>query len=72
MAPKFFYHGILQRNYRKMTITWSFSYNSFVKLYLYNMIHLLQGSTNLALLKDRTAHHAHVTCIHSYPVGAYS
>ena len=29
----FVYHGILQRNYRKMT--WSFSYNSFVKLSLY-------------------------------------
>ena len=24
---------ILQRNYRKMTIKWSFSYNSFVKFY---------------------------------------
>ena len=24
---------ILQRNYRKMTIFWSFSYNSFVKLH---------------------------------------
>ena len=24
---------ILQRNYRKMTISWSFSYNSFVKFY---------------------------------------
>ena len=23
--------SILQRNYRKMTISWSFSYNSFVK-----------------------------------------
>ena len=30
-----FYHGILQRNYRKMTIKWSFSYNSFVKFPLY-------------------------------------
>ena len=34
--PIFFYHDILQRNYRKMTI----SYNSFVKLPLYSMIHL--------------------------------
>ena len=33
-----FYHGILQRNYRKMTIIWSFSYNSFVKLLLYNTV----------------------------------
>ena len=32
MASKLFYHGILLRNYRKMTIKWSFSYNSFVKL----------------------------------------
>ena len=31
-CPKSFYHGTLQRNYRKMTI--SFSYNSFVKLSL--------------------------------------
>ena len=30
-GSQFFYHGILQRNYRKMTIKWSFSYNSFVK-----------------------------------------
>ena len=30
----FFYHGTLQMNYRKMTIKWSFSYNSFVKLSL--------------------------------------
>ena len=34
------FHGILQRNYRKMTIEWSFSYNSFVKLPFYNMVHL--------------------------------
>ena len=27
-----FYHGILQRNYRKMTFNWSFSYNCFVKI----------------------------------------
>ena len=33
VAPKYFYHGILQRNYRKMTIKWSFSYNFFVKFY---------------------------------------
>ena len=38
VALKYFYNGILQRNYRKMTIEWSFSYNSFVKLFLYNLI----------------------------------
>ena len=32
------FYGILQRNYRKMTIKWSFSYHSCVKLSLYNMI----------------------------------
>ena len=31
----FLYHCILQRNYWKMTIKWSFSYKSFVKLSLY-------------------------------------
>ena len=35
VALKCFYHGILQRDYRKMTIKWSFSYNSFLKLSLY-------------------------------------
>ena len=35
---KFFYYGILQWNYRKMK--WSFSYDSFVKLSLYNTINL--------------------------------
>ena len=30
-GSQIFYHGILQRNHRKMTIKWSFSYNSFVK-----------------------------------------
>ena len=35
-----FYHGILQKNCRKMIIKWSFSYNSFVKLSLYNMVNL--------------------------------
>ena len=41
VAPKrcFLCHGILQRNYRKMTIKWSFSYNSIVKLSLYNTVH---------------------------------
>ena len=34
VAPKRFYHGILQKNYRAMT------YNFFVKLSLYNEIHL--------------------------------
>ena len=43
-GSQFFYHGILQRNYRKMTIKWSFSYNSFVKFpiitwYTYNTVH---------------------------------
>ena len=37
---KYFYHGILQRNYGKMTMKWSFSYNYFVKLSLYYRIHL--------------------------------
>ena len=41
VAPKFFYCEILQRNYREMTIKWSFSYNSFVKLSLYIKIHSL-------------------------------
>ena len=40
IAHNFFYHEILQRSYRKMTMKWSFSYKSFVKLSLYNMIHL--------------------------------
>ena len=40
VTPNFFYHGILQKNARKMTIKWSFSYNSFIKLPLYNTIHL--------------------------------
>ena len=31
-GSQFFYHGFLQRNYRKMTMKWSFPYNSFVKL----------------------------------------
>ena len=38
--PIFLYPGIFQKNYRKMTIKWSFSENSFVKLSLYNMIYL--------------------------------
>ena len=40
VAPIFFYKGILQRHCRKMTMKWSFSYNLFVKLSLYNMFHL--------------------------------
>ena len=36
MAPNFFYHGILQRNYRKMTTKWSFLDKSFVKWLLYD------------------------------------
>ena len=43
VAPKFFYHSILQRNLKKLTLKCSFSYNSFEKLFLYNTIHLLQG-----------------------------
>ena len=35
--PIYFCHGILQRSYRKMTIKWSFSYNSFVNISLYNI-----------------------------------
>ena len=33
-----FYHRILQRDYRKMTISWSFSYNSFIKLLFNNTV----------------------------------
>ena len=40
MAPKLFLHGILQRKYLKMTIKWSFSYNLFVKLPLFNLVYL--------------------------------
>ena len=36
----FFYHGILQRNYWKMHINWSFFYNFFVKLSLYDPTHI--------------------------------
>ena len=36
----FFYNIIFQRNYGKMTMKWSSSYNFFVKLSLYNMVHL--------------------------------
>ena len=40
-AAKCFYHGILHRNYRKITTAWPFSYsNSLVKLSLCNTIHL--------------------------------
>ena len=40
VAPKCFNHGILQMNFKKFTMKWSFPYNSFVKLSLptYNMI----------------------------------
>ena len=34
VALKFVNHGLLQRNDRKMTMKWSFSYHSFVKLKL--------------------------------------
>ena len=40
-------HGILQRNYRKMTIKWSFSYNSFVKVYLYQQDSLITWSISM-------------------------
>ena len=36
---------ILLRNYRKMTISWSFFYNSFVKFYVETF-----GSRNMTLL----------------------
>ena len=40
VASESCYEGIiLQRNYRKMTILWSFAYNSFVKFYVKNMGH---------------------------------
>ena len=35
VTSKYFYHGILRKNYMKMTIPWSFFYNSFVTLPLY-------------------------------------
>ena len=38
-----FYQGILHKNYRKMTIKWLFSYNSFVKVSLYHDA-LIMGS----------------------------
>ena len=40
ITPIYFYNGIFQRDYRKMTIKWSFSYNFIVTLSPYNMIHL--------------------------------
>ena len=40
---------ILQRNYRKMTISWSFSYNSFVKFHGKKI-----GSHNMTLLYPNT------------------
>ena len=47
VVPNLFYHGILQRNYRKMTMKWFmviFLYYDFlVKLYFYNMILLYHG-----------------------------
>ena len=35
--------NFLKRNYWKMTINWSFSYNSFVKLSLYDPVHIQHG-----------------------------
>ena len=49
MAFKGFCHGVLQRNYRKNDLAWSFSYNSFVKLSIYKMIHLYYGSYQLPM-----------------------
>ena len=53
----FFYHGILRNNYRKITMKWSFSYNFFVKVSIYNTTHLT-GSNSIdpkhALLRDCT------------------
>ena len=55
MAPKYFYHGILQGNYRKMTIIWSFSYNFLVKLlwsFSYNfLVKLLWSFSYNAIVK---------------------
>ena len=39
----YFYHGILQMNYRKMTIKWSFSYNFFVKIVPFHLYHAIKG-----------------------------
>ena len=40
VISELFYKGtILQKNYRKMTIKWSFSYNSFVKFHV--QIHVI-------------------------------
>ena len=33
ISESYYLRAISQRNYRKMTITWSFSYNSFVKFH---------------------------------------
>ena len=41
-SSQFFYHVILQNNYKRMTMKWSFPYNSFVKLSIYKMIYLKQ------------------------------
>ena len=49
MAFKGFFHGVLQRNYRKNDLAWSFSYNSFEKLSIYKMIHLYYGSYQLPM-----------------------
>ena len=52
--PFFFYYEILQRNYREITISWSFSYNFFVKLALYT------AATAFFLLVFREF----LTCLH--------
>ena len=50
VTPNKISHAILQRNYRKMTINRSFSYNFFVKLYLYNM-NLIQMDRKDSVIK---------------------
>ena len=51
VAPELLYHRILQRNYRKMTIAWSFSYNSFVKLSIYNVIQFIPMDPKHSVIK---------------------
>ena len=46
VASKLFIHVIFQRSYRKMTIKWSFSYKSFVKIVLlYHDSFIMQSIT---------------------------
>ena len=48
---------ILQRNYRKMTIVWSFSYNSYVKFYGKNI-----GSHDMTVLYPNMFLYNEVCC----------